>query len=397
MYNWKKAYLHCNGCIEARMETAQLEKFLELNGISIVKNPSEADVVLVYACGLTQEDAQLSAEIIKDIKSKSRKDADFIVWGCLPHIDPLTLRKVHKGMSFGRSNVHILEKFIDAKVRYEDVTVNYLFPVDLRRGGRRKVRDLTSFLEWLNYRLRSRFAPIADGKIYYIMTSRGCLGNCTFCSDKRSCGMIRSKPKERIVEEFKKGLEKGYKVFNLVATDLGAYGRDRGYRLDDLLREITAIEGDYKLILGNVNPYHLKEMFDGLEDIFKSGKVGLLGSSAQTGSNRLLKLMGRRYTVEEFKECITAVKSLTPKTLLWTQIMAGFPAETEEDFRETLKLLDEIKFDFVQVFKFSERPTVPASRLWGSLPREVVEKRYRRLLIKAIQNEILRKIERMRQ
>ena len=378
------------------METAQLEKFLKLNGISIVKNPSEADVVLVYACGLTQEDAQLSVEIIKDIKSKSREDADFIVWGCLPHIDPLTLRKVHKGISFGRNNVYIMEKFINAKIKYEDVTVNHLFPVDPRRGGRRKVRDLTSFLEWLNYRLRSKFAPIVGEKIYYIMTSRGCLGNCTFCSDKRSCGMIRSRPKERIVKEFKEGLEKGYKVFNFVATDLGAYGRDRGYRLDDLLREIIAIEGDYKLILGNVNPYHLKEMFDGLKETFKSGKVGILGSSVQSGSNRLLKLMARRYTVEDFKECITTVKSLTPETLLWTQVMVGFPAETEEDFKETLKLLGEVKFDFVQVFKFSERPTVPASKL-GKLPSDVVEKRYRRLLIKAIENEILRKIERMKQ
>ncbi len=377
------------------METAQLEKFLELNGISVVKNPREADVVLVYACGLTEEDAQLSVEIIRDLKSKSREDADFIVWGCLPHIDPLLLRKVHKGLSFGRNSVHILEKFIDAKVKYDEVAVNYLFPVDPRRGKRRKVRDLTSFLEWLNYRLRTKFAPIVGSKIYYIMTSRGCLGNCTFCSDKRSCGRIRSKPKERIIEEFKQGLLKGYKVFNFVATDLGAYGRDRGYGLDDLLNELLTIDGDYKLILGNVNPYHLKEMFDGLKEVFKTEKVALLGSSVQSGSNRLLKLMGRKYTIEEFKECITEVKMLSPKTLLWTQIMVGFPAETEEDFRKTLKLLDEVRFDFVQVFKFSKRPTIPASKM-GNLPSRIVEKRYRRLLVKAVKNEFLRKIERVK-
>ncbi len=377
------------------MDCAQLEKFLEVNGIEVVQEPSSADVIFFYACGLTEKDARISLDVIRELKGEKREEAELIVWGCLPHIDPRALRKVYKGPVYSRSNIGLIGEVIDSRVDYSEVYVNHLYPVDpRRRKTQENMSRATSFLEWLNYRLRSRFAPIVSSEMFYIMTGRGCLGNCTFCSDLRACGRIRSKPKEQVVREFKEGLRKGYKVFNLVATDLGAYGRDLGYRLDDLLREIIKLDGDYKLVLGNVNPYHLNEMYDNLLEVFNSGRVALLGSSVQSGSNRLLKLMGRRYTVEEFKKCIKGIKHFSPRTLFWTQIMVGFPSETEEDFKQTLELLDEVKFDFIQVFKFSTRPTIPAARFSGQVPQEVVEKRYRRILMKAILNEFSRKIER---
>jgi MiaB/RimO family radical SAM methylthiotransferase len=389
----KAAHIVCQGCSEARMDCAQLQRFLELNGFTVEDKPEQADLVIFFACGLTQIDADVGLEILKELRSKKRPDAQLLVWGCLPKIDPKLIAQVHEGPSMGRREIRRLEEMIGAKVKYDNpqCTVNHLFPA-VSREIRAKYDRLTYMIEELNRHIWIDYA-YSGSDVFYIMTAKGCLGNCTYCSDLHSCGRLQSKPLERVVAEFKQGLERGFKRFHLVSTDLGAYGRDLGYTLGDLLAQLTDEKGDYQLLVDQVEPHFLREMIGDLSKPFRLGKIGQLGVSVQTGSNRVLKAMRRKYTVEEFKECVAAVKKESPKIVVSTQLMVGFPGETEEDFEATMTLLDETALDYIQVFRFSRRPVTPASFFGNQVPESVSVNRYRRLLVKAIHKQLSTKIE----
>jgi MiaB/RimO family radical SAM methylthiotransferase len=374
------------------MDCAQLERFLKLNGFTVEDKPEQADLVILFACGLTQIDAQVSLEILRELKSKKRPAARLLVWGCLPKIDPKSIAEVHEGPSLGRREIRRLEDMIGAKIKYDDAqcTVNHLFPA-ASREIRAKYDPLTHLIEDLNRRIWTAYA-YASSDVFYIMTAKGCLGNCTYCSDLHSCGRLQSKPIDRVVAELKQGLERGFRRFHLISTDLGAYGRDLGYTLCDLLTQLTNEKEEYQLLVDQVEPYFLNEMVGDLAKFIGSGKIGLLGVSAQSGSNRMLKAMRRKYTAEEFERCITTIKKESPKVLVSTQLMVGFPGETEEDFEATMTLLDKVALDYVQVFRFSPRPTTPASFLGNQVPESVSINRYRRLLVKAIYKQLSTKI-----
>jgi threonylcarbamoyladenosine tRNA methylthiotransferase CDKAL1 len=375
------------------MDCAQLQRFLKLNDFTMKDDPGRVDLVVLFTCGLTEEDEQLSLEVLKELKTRKRSNAQLVVWGCLPPIDPRAIAKIHAGPSFARRQVRKLEEMIGAKIRYDDAqcAVNHLFPAVSKYEYKRRYDPLTYMIEDLNRRIWTAHAYTGD--VFYILIGRGCLGNCSFCSDLHSCGRLQSKPIESVVAEFKQGLERGFKRFFLVSTDEGAYGRDLGYSLSDLLSQLTSENGDYQLLLPQVEPHFLKEMTNDLRGPIRTGKIGLLGVSAQSGSNRILEAMGREYMVEELKESITAARKESAKILISTQLMVGFPGETEDDFMATMSLLDEMAFDYIQVFRFSRRPTTRASFFANQVPETVSVSRHRRLLVKAIYKQLSRKIE----
>jgi len=371
------------------MECAQLKRFLEMNALEAARLET-ADLVIFYSCGLTQLDAHISIDLIDVLESQRKPGSEFIVWGCLPKIDPALVASTHYGFAFGRRETDKLEAMIGAKIKYNDVKVNHLFHddgQDLKRIRAKYQPDpLTYALEELNCQLRS--VALTGSDVFCVMTARGCLSKCKYCSDCHSSGRLTSKPVDRVLDEFRDGLHRGFKRFHLVSTDLGVYGRDLGYTLVHLLETITGVDGQYELLLPNINPRYLKDMLGGLLPILQSGKVTLLGTSMQSGSNKILRAMGRGHTIDEFKKCVAAMKEVSPKLRIWTQTQIGFPGETEEDFDATLRVVDELPFDYVQVFKFSRRPTTPASYYANQVPETVLLHRYRILLAKAIYKEV---------
>jgi tRNA-2-methylthio-N6-dimethylallyladenosine synthase len=137
---------------------------------------------------------------------------------------------------------------------------------------------------------------------------------------------------------------------------------------------------NYKIILNQVGFLQLKKISSDMEEIFASGKIEKLDCPVQCGSNRILKLMGRRHTAEEWREYMLGVNKKFPKIQLSTQFMVGFPTETDEDFKATLQLLDRpLVLDSIYVFKFSGRPAVGASKISGQVPEETKELRYKKL------------------
>ena len=370
----RKACVLCTGCPESRIDSTRVKNFLIENDWTITDEVKEADLVLFRACGLTKVAIENSIQIIRRLDAEKKGYAQFIVWGCLPKINIEALRTVYKGITFGEDEVNILDKILEAKKPIAEVTANSCMPTfELKSPGLRDILDKL---------LSKKFSIAGSKSVFEIKTSTGCLGNCSFCNVRRSRGLVHSKSIEEIITEFRNGLDKGFRYFGLLATDLGAYGRDIGHNLVDLLVELTKEKGDYKIGLRNINPYFLSEMFEELRPIFASGKIWFLSSAVESGSNRILKLMKRRYQIQDFIECIRILNKEYPNILLRTQLIVGFPTETNEDFQMTKKLIDDLKFDWVEIYKFSHNNGTKAATMTNQVPEHTKITRYRQLFLK---------------
>lgn len=380
-----------HGCPESRIDSAKVQTFLKKNHYKIVEDPEEADLILFRTCGLTKGSVLSSLNAIKEIESRMKKGAKLIPWGCLSEIQPDALKKY---TTFGDRKIGKINKILDVKVPIEEVNANFLLPNYEECGV---IKSHISIPKILSTIIRIKQYPIIKedkyGRPFYIKTSTGCLGSCTFCAVRLSRGPLKSKPINKVLSEFKAGWKMGYRDFRLLGTDVGAYGRDQGYTLVDLLNKMTEIEGHYAISLRNLEPHWVIEMYKNLKPIFSSGKIRLVSVPFESGSNRILRLMGRKYTIERYVSTVQDISVNYPKIMLDTQAMVGFPTETEKDFRQTEKVLRNIPFDFVEVYKFSPRSGTIAANIYGQVPEYVKTVRQLRLVANATVNMIARNIK----
>jgi tRNA A37 methylthiotransferase MiaB len=382
MHTRKKACILTLGCPESRIDSARVQLFLRKNSYAITRKIKEADLILLRTCGLTENNEKESLEAIRNIKLAKKKDATFLAWGCLSKINPSALKREYSDLTFGEIDEENLNEFAEAEMPIEDIHANEILPKFKNRTSSKNI--LRSSFHFLVLLLGGGVHPICRweksvGSPFFIKVSSGCLGGCTFCAVKKSRGTLRSKSVDSVLVEFKKGLASGYKDFRLLATDLGAYGRDKGYRLVDLLSRMIEEEGRYVISLRNVNPCWFIEMYEDMKPILASGKIRFISSAFQSGSNRILQLMGRRYTIEEYKRCFQDLNREYPDILLSTQVMAGFPTETEQDFQRSERILKEIRFDKVEVYRYSSRSGTSAAKLDGHVSEYIKLYRFLRL------------------
>ncbi|MFX0136540.1 MAG: radical SAM protein, partial [Candidatus Hodarchaeota archaeon] len=247
------------------------------------------------------------------------------------------------------------------------------------------------FFKW-NKIIESNINLLGENN-YYIKISTGCLSNCSYCAVRRSRGHLLSKSIEDIINEFNIGLGKNYHYFSLLGTDLGAYGKDLGYTLNDLLKKLIKIEGNYNIGLRNVNLGHLKNMLDEFLFILKSKKIYYIEIPIESGSNRILKLMNRNYTVEEFKKCIKEIRKAYPNIIIRSQMMVGFPTESEKDFVQTMNLLDDVTLDYVEVYQYSSRPGTYSAMMDFQISEKIKKQRFYKLFLKSQFNRLIKKIQ----
>ena len=380
-------YIGTNGCEEGQLSSMYVEQFFRMNNSIVTRDPTQADLIVFYACGLTEQKENDSLMVIKKLQAKMKPTARFVVWGCLPKINPKPLAAIYDGPLIGPKDTSFFETISGTtKIPFEDINANTLVSSE-RTKQAYALSDLPVLLMRTHKLWNTRFPRQGHSQNtpFYIRVAAGCTGHCTYCSERCAFGGITSRPIDKIISNFKEGLQKGYKRFFLCATDLGPYGTDIGCTLSNLLETMVQInsERDYRIILNQLNPSYLIEMYSDLEKILDSGKIEEICCPVQSGSNRILKLMGRRYTAEKWREYILRINRRFPNIRLSTHFMVGFPTESNEDFRATLRLLDYPLFLYnIITFKFSERPTVHASRLSEHVPNEVKESRYKKLLRK---------------
>lgn len=382
-----------NGCSENKMDCAEMKEFFLKNGWFITNDLASADIVFFNSCGVTSVRENTSLDMLSEIKKHKKQSAEIIVWGCLPKINKERLCEEHKDIIiFDLDEAEHLEDYFEGEVRFKDIEANYLVTSrgGLSRRGHYNLEYLKNLLRFPIYFLRRRGGHILnrgsalvsfiDPDIFSIRVSTGCLSACTYCGVRFSRGKLESQPLHKIVAQFKKGLEKGFRKFTLIGTDLGAYGKDQGTDLTSLLSNLLEDHRDFELLLPNINPRWLQTMLPDMKNLVKSQKIVVIGAGVQSGSNRMLRLMNRGYNSEDFKEALTSLKETFPALRLRTNIIVGFPSETEEDFHDTLRLLNEIDFTFADVHRYSPRSKTKAANMSGQLTEEVIEERFQRLL-----------------
>ncbi|MGQ0796331.1 MAG: tRNA (N(6)-L-threonylcarbamoyladenosine(37)-C(2))-methylthiotransferase [Methanobacteriota archaeon] len=220
--------------------------------------------------------------------------------------------------------------------------------------GDRAAQVETEGLGW-----RDAIVPIAQG----------CAGRCTYCITRVARGRVSSYPIEAVVAQVRRNVERGAREIKLTGQDTAAYGMDVGTNLAKLLEAVVAVPGDFRVRVGMADPLTTLPIADDLIDAYASEKVfKFLHLPVQSGADDVLEAMKREYTVAQFEEIVARFRQGYPEITLSTDVIVGFPGETEEQFEATMDLVRRVRPDIVNVTRFSPRSGTPAARM----PRQVV-------------------------
>tara|TARA_Y100000310_G_scaffold332234_1_gene407443 strand:- start:908 stop:1933 length:1026 start_codon:yes stop_codon:yes gene_type:complete len=337
-----KIYVKTFGCTLNKRDSENIKGVLADAGFSLV-DESEADVIIVNSCGVKSVTQNKVVSYINSL------DNDVYVGGCLPRmLDLKELTPNVKGYFDTNSILKIAEQI---------------------RGG-----ILENFCDEKESKIGK---PIVrtDKDVMIIPISSGCLGKCSYCSVRFARGKLKSYAVKDIVREVRKN---EFKTLYLTSQDCGCYGLDIGTNLVSLLKEVLAVNKEFKVRIGMMNPEHVLKFLDELVALYKNEKVmKFIHIPVQSGSDKVLKEMGRRYTVSDFKKIVVRFREIEGITIS-TDIIVGYPTELEQDFEETKELLAWLKPEVLNVSKFGARPGTEAAKL-KPLASQEVKKRSKEL------------------
>ena len=361
------------GCPKNLVDSERMLGLLAQDGYVLVPDNSPADLVIVNTCGFIDSARQESLGVIRELLQKKRDGVikGVVVAGCLAEREKdLLLEEVPE-----------VDQVVGVFGREEIVRV-----ADRILGGLQEQRSLfrPAPMQAQEDRARLRITP---RHLAYLKVSEGCDRLCTFCAIPYMRGKHVTKPIEEVVREARELAADGVRELNLVAQDMTYYGLDLygRPRLAELLRELDQIdELDWIRVLYNYPQYFSDELFETLATAKRV--IPYLDMPLQHINDRMLKLMNRRHTRAETVSIIDRLRADIPNLVLRTTFITGFPGETEAEFQELLKFVEEQKFERLGVFPYSFEADTPAAKLAGHLPEEV--RLERRDLLMAAQQPI---------
>jgi len=384
-----KVYLETLTCDRRGLDANKTRTYLLKNNYLIVNKPKDADIIIFFACAALNSITERS---LKKIKKLKKYHANLIVAGCLPEIEEERLSEIFQGRTLSTKDLDKMDQLFPGIVQpfstIEDANIVFRNRADRTVQGifRKSIQALPvidAMYLWIKKDiLRFIFGKsvllykyLQDTSTYHVRISTGCLGECSYCAIKKGIGSCVSKPVADCLNEFEKGLKQGYTMFILDGDDTGAYGLDIHTRFPELLERITQIPGNYAITISNFQPVWLVKYIDDLERIFQRNKIEGFQCPIQAGSTRILQLMNRYSDTEKIKEALLRVKQSSPQISVITDYILGFPAETEEDFQETLDYIKTINFDGGMVISFSLNTGTKAENIGPKVPQDVMKKR----------------------
>jgi MiaB-like tRNA modifying enzyme len=360
-------YVEGHGCSASFADTEIITGMVENDGLRLVGDENDADVAILVTCSVKTVTEQRMISRIRELSKDGSKKV--IVAGCLPKADPEKVIKINRNLSMiGPNN---LDKIIPA--------------IHSVMMGQRTVSLETTKLVKLGLP-RSR----QNSVIGIVEISSGCLSSCTFCQVKLVKGTVFSYPEEEIVNEAKSFITQGAKEIWLTSTDNAAYGRDSKTSLAALIRKVAAVPGDFKIRVGMMNPLLTRRDQDEILNCFKLNKVFKFAHlPVQSGSNRILRAMQRGYSVSDFESMVAQLREEIPHIALSTDMIVGFPTETEAEFEESMELLKRTRPDVLNLSRFGARPGTKAAMMEDQIASEEVKNRSGLMttLSRRIQNE----------
>ena len=382
----KTYYLASAGCPRRAVDSQKIADYLEANNLKYTQDFKDADLIIVSTCAALKSREDLSKTAITWYQEQKNADSKIVVAGCLGKINPEVKKEFEEVAFISPREIDILDGIIAAKVRFKDIPdPNQIgsYPLFPDKPERQAKGD----------RLNKRLDLAVEKKdLFTLRVATGCLGNCSYCAVKFAVGELESKPIDALLNEFKSGLDQGFKHFVLIAGDVGCYGLDIGTSAIELLSELFAVEGSYKIIIKEFNAQWVVKYFQDLLKIFKENheKIDYIVVPVQSASNRLLRLMKRPYNIEDVKTYLNIIKTEVPDLQISTHIMVGFPGETEEDFKESLEFIKEYEFPFVDIYAYDDRPNTAASQMDDKVSQKIISQRID--TVKKAQKQILSKL-----
>ena len=339
------------------------EQFID-NNYEIVKFEEPADVYIINTCTVTNMSDRKSRQIIRRAKQVN-PDSVLVATGCYAQIAQEELEKISDidlivGNTEKKDIVKIVEEYRNNK-----------------NSDRVKISDINKQKEFIDF----GNVTYTDKTRAVIKVQDGCNNFCSYCIIPYAKGRVRSRKLENIVEEIRKIAAKGIKEVVITGIHVASYGIDfdENIRLIDLLEAIEKIEGIERIRLGSLEPNIITEEFvNRLKKLTKMCDHFHL--SLQSGCNETLKRMNRKYTVEGFEKEVKLLRKIFPNVTLTTDVIVGFPGENEEEFIETYKYLEKIKFAKLHVFKYSPRKGTVAAKMKNQIDSTIKEERSHKLI-----------------
>ena len=351
------------GCKVNQYETnAMAQEFLE-KSYEVVEHTEIADIYVINTCTVTNMSDRKSRQMLRRVKELN-ENAIVVACGCYAQVAKSELEKIEEvdlilGNNEKKNIVELVEKFVKTKKKELEI------------------EDVMNQKEYVEF-----------GDVVYTEKTRavikvqdGCDRFCSYCIIPYARGRVRSRKPEKIISEINKIAKEGIKEVVITGIHIASYGKDfkEDYKLIDLLEEINKIEGIKRIRLGSLEPLLITEEF--VNRLVKLEKIcHHFHLSLQSGCDKTLKRMNRRYTIEEFRNIVNLLRKNYEDVNLTTDIIVGFPGETDEEFDKTYEFLKEIKFYKMHVFKYSQRKGTKAAVMSGQIDGNKKEERSRKLI-----------------
>ena len=346
-----KVFIETHGCSANVADSEIMAGLLKEAGFEIVNSSGESDVNVLNSCVVKTPTEQ---RMIYRIKELAKLSKPLVIAGCMPKTERKIIEEINSRASMiGPDSIEKIVDVVNAAIQGKKV----LFTEDLRKP---KV-----------CLPRMRRNPI----IGITPVAIGCLSNCSYCEVKFARGNLLSYPIEAVIKEVKQAVNNGCKELWITSQDNSCYGKDIDTDLPKLLNLICKIDGKFFVRVGMMNPLHAKKILKDLINEYKNEKIfKFLHLPVQSGSDRILKGMNRGYGVKDFLEIIKRFKKEFPEITIATDVIVGFPGETEKDFEDTVGLIKKIIPDVVNISKFGARPGTEAAKM-EQVDKKIVNER----------------------
>jgi MiaB-like tRNA modifying enzyme len=344
-----KIFVEAYGCSASFADSEMISGLILNGGHTLVDNSSESDLNIVVTCSVKDVTANKMIHRIKSLKSKP-----LVVAGCFPKAEKSTVEKFAENASLLGPNS------LGKTLQVIDSTLN----------GRKQISLEDSDLSKVGLP-KVRLNPVVG----IVEIASGCMSECTFCQTKLSKGDLSSYRLGDIVRQVQTEIKEGCKEVWLTSTDNGCYGFDIGTDLPSLVNAVVEIPDDFMIRVGMMNPMYMPRIKENLIKSFDNDKVfKFLHIPVQSGSDKVLHDMKRGHTVSTFREIVKKAKERFGNFTISTDVIVGFPSETEEDFQKTVNLLDETRPDMINLSKYSARPGTEAAE-WKQIDVAEVKRR----------------------
>lgn len=341
----KRVYLDSIGCRLNQSEISRMAREFQASGYTVTESPEDADVVVVNTCAVTRDATKESRKMVRQLHRQSEQ-AEIVVTGCYAHIQPDTIQTLP-----------------GVKQVISNFDKDHLVPL---------VTGQPFELE----PLQRHYIPAGHTRAF-IKVQDGCDNKCTFCMTTIARGHSRSRPLEAVIREVQFMVGGGYQEIVLTGVNLVSYGQDSGLSLTALLQSLLESTDVPRIRLSSLEPWDLDENFFRLWENPRMCRH--LHLPLQSGCDQTLKRMLRRTSQAEFREIVQMARQAAPEIAISTDLIVGFPGETEHEFAESYAFAAEMDFMKIHVFPYSAMPGTPAARMKGQLDKLTAKDRVRQI------------------